>query len=164
MHFTKMSHLCEWQRAYFRSCIGIFLHLKVAQCQLTGIFRSNESLCYTTISGRTCFTTFLATNNHLERRSFAEASQWCKTSVPGSSLILVKNVDSQGIVEDYTRRQLLANETILMDARMLSASESEWSLVNGDPYFPDHSEGKCRPLHDKYVGLNFSQAIYSQGL
>lgn len=71
------------------------------------------------------------------RRPFKNASDSCRAYAPGYSLITINSLESLRIVESFVGRQVLANETIVIDARKLSASESlEWSWINGYPTVP----------------------------
>lgn len=126
--------------------LGLWLSLKLAQGQTsaTRMYRPNISDCYNTSFGKTCFTTFLASNTHPVRKPYKTASHWCKEYVPGFSLIIIKSIDCRRTTENFIRKHVLANETIIMDARMLSASESsKWSWANGQPYLQDVLKGKC---------------------
>lgn len=113
---------------------GAWLSLKGVQCSMSAkeIYGRNTS-CYTARSGRTCFTKFLTKM----RMSFENASDWCKTEIPGSSLIVIKSQEDQGNVTRFIYEQALESETIITDARKLSASESrKWSWVNGHRNIP----------------------------
>lgn len=123
--------------------IGWWLSLKVTQCQDLPSMK-----CHDSSSGKICFTIFLGKNGHLLRMPFNEASRWCKSRVPGSSLIAINNVDSQRTVESFIASQMLENESIIIDARMLAPSKNpNWSWVNDHPYVPGTLEGTLLQLN-----------------
>lgn len=113
--------------------------MKLVQCsKLEG---GTYSTCYNTTTGRTCLTTFITKSRLPVRRSYEDASHWCKTIVPGlpgSSLIVIKSAEDQQIVERFIYEKRLENETIITDARRLFTNDSrKWSWVDGDKAIPE---------------------------
>lgn len=116
---------------------GSWLSLKVVHCSNLDRGIYNRSLCCGTRSGRTCLTNFFTNHHRPVRGSFETASDWCKALVPGSTLDVNKSAEDQNIVESFIGEQALENETFIMDAQILSTSESRyWSWVNGHRLIP----------------------------
>lgn len=127
--------------------LGLWLSLKMAQCKnlpsMTN--RPNAPFCYNSKSGKDCYAILVDNKSHRVRTPFKEASRLCKVHVPGSSLIVIESKESQRNVQVFIKREQLENETIIIDAHRLSASENpNWSWVNGHPYSPDILKGKYR--------------------
>lgn len=88
----------------------------------------NTSFCYNTGSGWTCFQAVLAINTYPTSQSFEAVIIWCNSAVPGSTLITINSLESQGTVKSFIE---LANHSIVLDApTQLSANVSlEWSWI-----------------------------------
>lgn len=129
---------------------------KGVQCQnlVTVMPRPTTPYCYTAVRKniKTCLTTFLDEKGRAVRKSFEDASRWCKASIPGSSLIAINSPESQSAVESFIHWQVLETEAIVTDARMISEKEShKWSWVNGIVVL----EGKlCEFCHNHVTELS----------
>lgn len=115
--------------------VGVWQSLDFAQCQNLSDNR-NISHCYNsnnTRSGKICFTTFLAYNGRPLRKPLENASRWCNSVITGSFLIIIDSVETQRAVEQFIGKQVLQNETVILDARKLSprVNPKSVSYANG---------------------------------